>query len=396
MDDMATKTLKLKIHNDGTYFTRWYDDDGVRRFRRFGKNHDRAMSRFSQFYYKWRNHPDVRSGNDDGVMNLQRLWDSFYQWADKYYRDANGTPTREATNLKHAFFHALKLYNGLDVDKFRASHLKEIRQNMEEAKKPNGDPRYSRSTINTRISKIRQVFKWGLGEEMVPADVLVSLQSVKAISYGRTQAREKPKPKAVPDHYVDAVCLVAPPTIRAMIQVHRLTGMRPGEVVIMRPCDIDMAGDVWLYTPSTHKLSHREKDRVVCIGPNAQEYITPYIKFDTQQYIFSPKTAMDERYSKCDTHRREKQAPTLRTTGRKVGEKYTTNTYAQAITKLCKKHKIMHWSPNQLRHNFLTKVRQTHTLDHSQAVGGHSDQRTTQRYAAPGNDLAIQVAIAIG
>ena len=31
-----------------------------------------------------------------------------------------------------------------------------------------------------------------------------------------------------------------------MVQLQLLTGMRPGEAVIMRPVDLEMAGDVWL------------------------------------------------------------------------------------------------------------------------------------------------------
>jgi hypothetical protein len=30
---------------------------------------------------------------------------------------------------------------------------------------------------------------------------------------------------------------------------------RPGELVIMRPIDIDTRGKVWVYTPATHKTA---------------------------------------------------------------------------------------------------------------------------------------------
>ena len=33
-----------------------------------------------------------------------------------------------------------------------------------------------------------------------------------------------------------------------MIELQRLTGMRPGEVVIMRTCDLERSGDVWAYS----------------------------------------------------------------------------------------------------------------------------------------------------
>ena len=43
---------------------------------------------------------------------------------------------------------------------------------------------------------------------------------------------------------------------QAMIQLQRLTGMRPGEVVIMRTADIDTTGSVWHYLPASHKTEH--------------------------------------------------------------------------------------------------------------------------------------------
>ena len=40
-----------------------------------------------------------------------------------------------------------------------------------------------------------------------------------------------------------------------MIEVQLLTGARPGEVLIMRGCDLDMTGDVWEFTPPATRQS---------------------------------------------------------------------------------------------------------------------------------------------
>lgn len=45
------------------------------------------------------------------------------------------------------------------------------------------------------------------------------------------------------------------PQITAMIELQRLTGMRPEGVTSMRPCDIDTTGAVWVYAPFEHKKS---------------------------------------------------------------------------------------------------------------------------------------------
>ena len=43
----------------------------------------------------------------------------------------------------------------------------------------------------------------------------------------------------VSDEHVDQVLPYLPEVVRDMVQLQRLTGMRPGELVIMRPADVD-------------------------------------------------------------------------------------------------------------------------------------------------------------
>ncbi len=42
-----------------------------------------------------------------------------------------------------------------------------------------------------------------------------------------------------------------------MVRLQRLTGMRPAEVCILRKCDIDTTGDVWLYRPVEQNRASR-------------------------------------------------------------------------------------------------------------------------------------------
>jgi integrase len=61
-----------------------------------------------------------------------------------------------------------------------------------------------------------------------------------------------------------------------MIELQCLSGMRPGEVAIMRGYDLDTSGKLWIYVPGRHKTEHHEKDRRIHLGPKAQEMpITP-------------------------------------------------------------------------------------------------------------------------
>ena len=74
--------------------------------------------------------------------------------------------------------------------------------------------------------------------------------------------------------------------VRDMMSLQRYTGMRSGELIIMRPCDIDRTGDVWIYTPMTHKTEHYGKKRVVPLGPRSQRLLLPYLVRGAEMWCF--------------------------------------------------------------------------------------------------------------
>ena len=66
----------------------------------------------------------------------------------------------------------------------------------------------------------------------------------------------------------------------AQLQLH--TGMRPGEVCVMRGMDLEMTGKVWMYRPGSdrgphgnHKTAHRGQCRVIALGPRARKCSGP-------------------------------------------------------------------------------------------------------------------------
>ena len=76
-----------------------------------------------------------------------------------------------------------------------------------------------------------------------------------------------------------------------MIMLQRLSGMRAGEMVIMRPCDIDTSGDIWIYEPSDHKGRWRGHRKQIPLGPEAQRILQPFLNRDPQAFLFSPQEA---------------------------------------------------------------------------------------------------------
>jgi integrase len=140
-----------------------------------------------------------------------------------------------------------------------------------------------RKVINKQSGRIKRMFAWAVEEELVPVTVHQALMCVKGLKKGKGKAREKPRIKSVPDTQVDAVLPLVPRMVRTMIEVHRLCGGRPQDIVEMRAGDIDRSGPVWEYHPGRYKTEHHndeddpDKDRIVFLGPKAQTLLKPYL-----------------------------------------------------------------------------------------------------------------------
>src|SRR5215467_4576570 len=85
-----------------------------------------------------------------------------------------------------------------------------------------------RNEVNRRTRLIVRMFKWAVADEMVPPAVHQALSTVEGLRKGECDVRETRKVKPVSDAYVDAVLPHVSRQVAAMIQLQRLTGMRPG------------------------------------------------------------------------------------------------------------------------------------------------------------------------
>ena len=162
----------------------------------------------------------------------------------------------------------------------------------------------------------------------------------------------------------------------------------------MRPIDLNTTGAAWLYTPGHHKSEYRQRSRIVVVGPKAQELLRPFLQRDVAAYMFSPREAVQQRNAECPTHRRGPAAEAE--TGRRVGERYTTQAYGRAITAMCTRLDVPHWSPGQLRHNAATRLRSQFGLDVAQVVLGHARADITEVYAAQNLARAIEAMERVG
>ncbi|TWT42663.1 tyrosine-type recombinase/integrase [Botrimarina hoheduenensis] len=339
--------------------------------------------------------PKFTASGSPHVVTVREVCDRFVTYARGYYVKS-GKVTAEAGMVATACGHAAALFGDQPAEAFGPLALKAVRERMV-AKG------LARSTVNQSINRLRRAFRWAAGEELIPASIPAALAMVPGLRAGRTTARETSPVLPVADTAVDATVAELPEVVGDMVRLQRLTGMRPGEVCSLRPCDVDRSGEVWTYRPAEHKTQHHGRERVVFIGPKAQGVLLKYLARDARACCFRP----------CDSEaRRRAEAHALRVTplscgnrpgsnvseapATKPGNRYSVCCYRQAITRACEKAGVDQWRPNQLRHTAATEVRARFGLEASQVVLGHSTARTSEIYAEKNLAAGAAVALAIG
>lgn len=324
------------------------------------------------------------SQNDFRICELLA---AFFEHAKSYYLK-DGNPTGETANVKHATRPLAALYGMMPVIEFGPAALKAVRQKMIEAK-------LSRGVINGRINRIRRVFKWGVENQLVPANVLHGLQAVASLRAGRSDAREMGPVRPVPEASVAVILPLVTPQVRAMIELQQLTGMRPNEVTAMRPIDIDRSQPTWTYRPARHKTEHHGIERTIYLGPKAQAIVTPYLLRQAEAYLFSPKDAVKQLRDrlKCGNNPPKKRRIHPK---RVAGHRYTRRSYYSAIARACEKAGIEVWGPNRLRHSAATFLRKQYGIEAARVVLGHRSSAVTEVYAELDRTKAADIMAEVG
>ena len=329
-----------------------------------------------------------------GELSVAELLVAYLTYAQEYY-SCDGKPTSEYTCMKDAIKPVRELYSRIAVRDFGPLALKAVRQRMI-------DHGLCRKHINQRVNRVRRVFKWGVENELVPPQVLHGLQAVAPLKKGRTSAPESEPVRPATDAHVEAVLCCVSRQVAAMIQLQRLAGMRPGEVVVMRPYDVDRSGPVWVYRPAKHKTDYRGHTREIYLGPKAQVVLLPWLLRDAEAYCFSPLEAETERNAIRRQNRESPMTPSQAKRKPKAKPKrpkrdrYDRDSYRRAIDYAIEKAGVPHWHPHQLRHTCGTNIRKEHGLDVAQVVLGHRSATVTEVYAEVDRAKAIAVMQQVG
>ncbi len=220
--------------------------------------------------------------DDEGKrLEVNDLILAYWQFAKSHYVK-DGEPTKEVEAIRIALRPLRQLYGTSAAGEFGPKRLKAVRQHLVESG-------LSRRVVNDRIGRIKRAFKWAVAEELVPPSLYHGLQAVAGLTFGRSKARETEPSAPVPDLHVAIILPFVSPVVAAMVMLQRLSGMRAGEIVLMRPCDIDTSGDIWIYEPSDHKGRWRGHRKQIPLGPEAQKILQPFLNRDPQAFLFSPQ-----------------------------------------------------------------------------------------------------------
>jgi integrase len=347
-------------------------------------------------------------GTPQQQLTVVELLVDYLRFAKSYYGTGPNSETRHIARVGRTL---RKLYGRTVAAEFDPVKFKAVRQRLV-------DEGLARKYVNSLMQRITRMFKWAGGEGRISASTYQSLALVAGLKRGKSAAPETDPIRPVIDDVIDATLPHLPEVVADMVRLNRLTAMRPAELLRMRPRDIDRSNEIWAYTPSTHKTSYRERNRVVFLGFRAQEILARYLVRDSEVYCFQPIESEAKRRAAAHEKRKTPMSCGNVLGSNRVrhkrrhpaGKAYSVASYRRAVARACRKafpipaetaadaaavkawEQKYYWSPARLRHTAATAIRRQFGLEGSQVVLGHSDANVTEIYAERDQALAIRVA----
>jgi integrase len=213
----------------------------------------------------------LTAGRSQTQLTVNEVLFAFMQWAGTHYRTPDGEPTNEVAEIRRSIIPLRRLYGHTPAAEFGPKSLEAVRQHMVELD-------WCRTSVNHCVNRLKRVFKWAASQELVPVAVHQSLCTLNPLRAGRCDARESEPVRPVNPAHVAATQRFLTPHLRCMVELQRLTGMRPGEVCKLRMIEVDTTGAVWVCRPPRHKTAYRGKARAIYIGPRAQALIATFLR----------------------------------------------------------------------------------------------------------------------
>ncbi|TWU08840.1 Tyrosine recombinase XerD [Symmachiella macrocystis] len=333
-----------------------------------GKNHwlgkygsRESKRKYRELIRQWEAEQNALAAGMRPDLTVAELCERFEPHLHDHYRK-NGKPTSEVSCFQSAIRVLVEVHGDTNVADFGPLALKQVRSEMIELG-------WVRTSINKQVGRIRRIFKWGIGEELLRPEILTALEAVPGLQAGRTDAVESDAVRPVEESVVNAALPYLVPTVVAMVQLQLLTGMRPGEVLNMHADELETWGEVWEYRPSSHKTEHHNKQRVIYLGPQAQAIIQPYLR--DCGYLFRP---------------------TGNNWGLDHDRPYHRDAYRNMIQRACVKADVEVFHPHRLRHTAATRLRQQVGIEGTKNILGHATISMAEVYAERDDTQVREIA----
>lgn len=412
---MATHPTPLRAsahHGYQSWTCTWYDDRKRRRTKRFGKVDEvskrQANALYQRWLSEWSGKRHIQNPGDPSAYTVEHLAESFREHCQAVYVK-RGKPTSHRWQVNAALDQLIEHCGDRAADGIEAPDIVIWRDMIIDAKDRHGAAvSLSINTVNGRLRIVKQMFAWARLYGLVQKATAYDVSLVPSLRAGRSKAKPLKKVDPVPDDILDKTLAVATPTIAAMIQTQLLTGMRSGEMVSMRVCDLKRDGDLLIYRPISHKTEHHDKDRVIVLGPQAQKIIKPFIdrRSKLSEFVFLPAEAHRERleqigFAKVTAYQMSRSTF-------KPGRSYKTETYYGQVYRTCdrafdadgtrraKRDYAHRWHPHQLRHNAATRLRAMFGIEAANDALGHSSFNMTALYAEKSLNRQKEIAAKAG
>ena len=325
----------------------------------------KSKTAFNKILAEWEAAHSERAKATPVTLTVSRLAFLFLKYAElEYVRE--GKPTGETANFRQALKALNNMFHGVPVIDFGPRKLKMLQQQMV-------DDGYAQQTINSALRRIKQVFDWGVSEEIVPGRIAQDLHTVAGLRAGRTKAAAPKSKGPAPLTDIAAIKGFVTRPVWGMIEFMLLSGCRPSEAIALKWSEIDNSGDVWFYRPEHHKTAHRGKNRLIAIGPKCQQVLNGLREMSRSDFVFDPQVGMEEYLRKSFGDKAK---------ARKVGDCYSKHGLNSAVRVACDRAGVNRWSPGQLRKTRATQARQQGDLETAQQILGHSSKQTTERHYA--------------
>ena len=381
--------------------------------------------------------PTVANG-----VAVAEVIEAFLTEAERQYPPRDGRRNCELILIESALSSMIQLFGHSNIATFKPVHLETVLNDYVTRG-------FCRNTANRYLSYCKRFFKWAVKHEYVSGEVFYRLLTVNGLRKGRSAAKDHPKVVPADEEIVDATLPYLSDEVAAMVRLQILTGMRGGEVVQMRRCNIDQtSGKVWRYVPQRHKTQHHGISRKIPLGPKAQEIIKPFLTMNLSDFLFSPKRAEAKRRAKQHAQRKTPMScGNVPGSNRKENSKrppirdhYDSSSYGHAIARACKKafpfpkallpdtntkhwtaqdrtkyiakhgqdaydthhakvlawYEKYRWHPHRLRHNAGTRVARDFGEVAAQNLLGHTNLKTTLIYVERNWNQAAEVMAQAG